>query len=120
MDASLAVLTAAVPRVLRGRGTSAVELDVAGRQLFVLAAARWTRYPAAQLARWIGRDPTGVRRLLKAGEAQGEESAALDENRRQFVISRERRTGPMSTSELRAMALTLADVRLRAEVGSSR
>ncbi len=120
MDASLAVLTAAVPRVLRGRGTAAVELDVAGRRLFVLAAARWTRYPAAQLARWIGRDPTGVRRLLKTGEAQGEESAVLDENRRQFVISRERRTGPMSISELRAMALTLADVRLRAEVGSSR
>lgn len=144
-DASLAVLTAAVPRVLRRRGTAATELDVAGRRLFVLAAGRWTRYSAAELARWIERDPTGVRRLLKAGEVKGGEgvgcesdatkngcmdsksalevessSAALRENRGRFVISRRRRAGPMSVDELRAMALTLADARLRAEVGSSR
>lgn len=154
IDASLAALTSAVPRVLRAKGTAATELDVAGRRLFVLAAGRWTRYPAAYLARWIGRDPTGVRRLLKAGEwAVAEEgpgvvgcdssstaNGCVDSKRaagprREWTGSASanfhddqgglygvpgRRTGPMSNGELHAMALTLADARLRAEVGSSR
>lgn len=148
IDASLAVLSAAVPRVLRGKGISATDLDVAGRRLFVLAAGRWTRYSAAQLARWIGRDPTGVRRWLRAGESEVAMDVQGDSASRRsgstsgahrrpgeaivsasacsqlapggFSPSRIGRARPLDAAEIHALALTLADARLRADVGASR
>lgn len=140
VDASLAMLTAAVPRVLRGKSTEAVEFDVAARRLFVLAAGRWTRYPAAQLARWVGRNATGVRRVLKAGEGgdprkagdagkassrrrlgEGESACASSQNCSDgFELPPSRRAPLLSVEELHAMALTLADPRLRSDVGSAR
>lgn len=151
IDASLAVLTAAVPRVLRAKGTAVADLDAAGRRLFVLAAGRWTRYSAAQIARWIGRDPTGVRRWLKAGESEGElevdrdsvptssgcrdstsnadraPAGAIASAGADFRIaggglasSRAPRARPLDAGEIHALALTLADARLRADRGASR
>lgn len=88
IDASLAMLSSIVPRVLRSKTAVPVEFDVAARRLFVHAAGRWTLYRAAEIARWIGRDPTGVRRLLKGPH-------------------------PLDVQELQAIALALADPRLR-------
>lgn len=88
VDASLAALSSVVPLVLRSKAAVPAEFDLAARRLFVLAAGRWTSYRAVEIARWIGRDPTGVRRLLKAPR-------------------------PLDPQELQAMALTLSDPRLR-------
>ncbi|HEY0877956.1 MAG TPA: hypothetical protein VGE10_05840 [Zeimonas sp.] len=142
VDVSLATLSSAVPRVLRSKADLPVELDVEGRRLFVLAAGRWTLYRAAEIARWIGRDATGVRRLLKAEEVAANEnraSGASDGERRARWLAAPRSPGavrsassndtrgnldaddlvpprrprPLASNELRALALTLADPRLR-------
>lgn len=115
-DASLGSLAASVTRVLRSARAQPGEFDLEERRLYVLSAARWTRYRAPELAKSIGCHPTSVRRLLRGVRDPGRliedeaESTAVQEH----VAGRSARSmRPMSTDEALAMALTLADVRLR-------
>lgn len=64
-DASVDSLIAAIPRALRSPRTLAQEFNPTERKLFVKAATRWTRYPAAELARQLGRHPTSAQRTLR-------------------------------------------------------
>lgn len=140
-DASLATLADAVARVRRSAASDAAQFGVADRRLFVLAAGHWTRYSAAELARWLGRDPTSVRRRLRAGRVrsefqiaepggdremhvQGRACRAVNDERKRDVPGGKQgipaASGTpgdgrsLSAVELRALALTLADARLRA------
>jgi len=87
-DSSVGLLVAAIPRVLRSPRIRVHEFSPGERQLFVRAAARWTHYPAAELARRIGRHPTSAQRTLRQNPA-------------------------LTPVEARAVAQVLADPRLR-------
>lgn len=109
-DASLAVLAESVARVACSARSAAAEFDIRERRLYLLSAARWTRYRAPELARSIGRHPTSVRRFLQGVEAvadaSGDTTAAATTT---SASTRHRMTG----GEARAIALSLADERLR-------
>jgi len=64
-DASLGVIASAVPRALRSPCSATREFGAVERRLFLLSAARWTRYRAAELARYVGCHPTAVRKLIR-------------------------------------------------------
>lgn len=101
-DASIDALAGAVPRVLRSQCTALHKFGVVERRLFLLSAARWTRYRAPELARHAGVHPTSVRKTIRrAGEAA---DAALERPRT--------RPARLEAAELLAMALTLAEPRL--------
>ncbi len=143
-DASLDAIASAVSRVLRSACSAPREFGPAERRLFLLAAARWTRYRSPELARCVGCHPTNARKMVRCGEgeagrvAHDDGVAGRSSKRRRQVrgddgisetdatrAGRHRgasasaqkariRRIPLTNDELRAMALTLADPRLSA------
>ncbi|MCD6681131.1 MAG: hypothetical protein LT102_10825 [Burkholderiaceae bacterium] len=116
-DASLGAIASAVLRALRSPCGGTHEFGAAERRLFPLSASRWTRYCAAELARYVGCHPTAARKMIRCAEAAG---AAADRHgvencdvNDQGVEARVRRL-PLTREELQAMALILADSRLSA------
>lgn len=128
-DASLDAIASVVPRVLRSAHSAPPDFGAIERRLFLLAAARWTRYRAPELARFVGCHRTNAWKMIRceehAGRARradrdGGPSVDRDEGQRadgkharraSSELSRIRRT-PLSHVEARAIALTLADARL--------
>lgn len=126
-DASIDAIGTAVPRVLRSAGIVPAEYTAAERRLFLLSAARWTRYRSPELARHLCRHRSNAWRVMRAA-AEGHEHAAdvndapIPDNGLMFsghsrpsndsrqMVSERSRT--LSDDELRAMALVLADSRL--------
>ncbi|MBW7924895.1 MAG: hypothetical protein H3C59_09140 [Burkholderiaceae bacterium] len=104
-DASLSMLADSVTRALRSPRSAPVTFDLAERRLYLLSAAKWTRYRATELARSIGSHPASVRRFLQGvhGAMQVENDAGA------AAPSRFR----MSGGEARAIALMITDERLR-------
>ena len=136
-DASIDQLLRAVPQALRSRCSLPHEFGAAERRLFLLAAARWTRYSGAELARRLGCHPTSAQRAIqrqraqKRAESSGErppreqaesraptssaptrDAASLDER---TDAARRRRHDLLTHDELYAMAMILADRRLDSE-----
>lgn len=64
-DASLDSIASAVPRVLRSACCDPQEFGPLERRLFLLAAARWTRYRAPELARFVGCDRTNAWKMIR-------------------------------------------------------
>lgn len=93
-DASIDALATAVAGVLRSARTAPAGFGTAERRLFLLSAARWTRYRAPELARHVQLHRSNAWRAMR--NAAAERAAALDDD------------------ELHAMALVLADRRLLA------
>lgn len=133
-DASLAMIAASVAGVMRSASLLPVEFALAERRLYLLSAARWTKYRAPEIARSIGCHPTSVRRVLHAAgpdhrfDEVARKSAMSGQSRRSMLAPRldapgkepaARGVPAMNRDELRAMALTLADGRLRWEMYSS-
>lgn len=110
-DASLAQLSSAVSVVLRSPRSACSQFGVDERRLFLLAASRWTRYQAPELARWAGCDPTTVRKVVARARCEAEARSLRGADR---AGERSGGASDMSASEVRALALTLADARLRA------
>lgn len=104
-DASLSMLADSVTRALRSPRSAPATFELAERRLYLLSAAKWTRYRAIELARAIGSHPASVRRFL-----QGVRGATQVENGAGATASSRFR---MSGEEARAIALTIADERLR-------
>ena len=132
-DASIDALTTAVACVLRSERTTLTEFDAGARRLFLLSAARWTRYRAPELARRLSRHETSVRKVMRRveehskpgsaatgsaamGSAATGSACAMDvesaTGSTAMSTSRSARAQSMSNDELRAMALVLADRRL--------
>lgn len=109
-DASIDALLRAVPRTLRSGRSLPRDFGVAERRLFLLSAARWTRYSGAELARHLGCHPTSAQRIVR--RERGEK--VLDNG----ATGRATRD-PLTSDELHAMALILADPRLSADVSSA-
>ncbi|MCD6673296.1 MAG: transposase [Burkholderiaceae bacterium] len=128
-DASIDAIASAVPRVLRSACNAPQDFGAIERRLFLLAAARWTRYRAPELARLVGCHRTSAWKMIRCEEHAGLQRRAdrndrspPDLDKKQSVdskparrasanTSRIRRT-PLSDIEARAIALTLADARL--------
>lgn len=133
-DASLDTIASAVPRVLRSGCSAPSEFGAAERRLFLLSAARWTRYRAPELARYVGCHRSNALKMLRCEEAalgcadRGDVSRRSWRDAATVPMPASRRAGgsgapgtearvrrsPLSGDELRAMALTLADSRLSA------
>ncbi len=107
-DASLAMLAGAVARVLRSPHSQPIAFDLPERRLYLLSASKWTGYRAPELARSIGCHPGSVRRFFRrAPEDPQVPNGATPRYH-------------MGEQEARAIALTLADDRLRWNAMSSR
>ena len=104
-DASLSTLGESVTRTLRSPRSTADAFGVPERRLYLLSAAKWTRYPATVLAEPLACHPGSIRRFL-----QGVRAAVQVENGPAAAAPNRFR---MSVAEARAMALTIADTRLR-------
>jgi len=134
-DASIDALATAVALVLRSAAVAPAEFGPAERRLFLLAAARWTRYRAPELARHVRRHRTNAWRAMGAaiGERAGGTSAddapvlpervhgrtgrSLERNGRSLEpngrsLEPNEHLQVLTDDELRAMALVLADRRL--------
>lgn len=136
-DASIDQLLRAVPLALRSRCSLPHEFGVAERRLFLLAAARWTRYSGAELARHLDCHPTSAQRAIQRQRAQkrsescGERHSGTQAERgvstsgaptrdatipgRRMDAARHRRHDLLTHDELYAMAMILADRRLDSE-----
>jgi len=143
-DASIDQLVRAVPQALRSRCRQTHEFGAAERRLFLLAAARWTSYSGATLARHLGCHPTSAQRAIQRQRAQKrtegdgvrvpgehEETGATHASEEQASrgvpshdastaggrggASRQRRHDLLTHDELHAMAMILADRRLDGE-----
>lgn len=134
-DASIDALTTAVACVLRSGRTTLAEFGSAERRLFLLSAARWTRYRAPELARHLCLHQTNVRKVMRRVEERpraglaaasagsgsgsasgvGSRSASATANSNGAIV-RPARSQSLSGDELRAMALVLADRRLSAPI----
>lgn len=137
-DASLDVIAAVVLRALRSRCSATHAFGAAERRLFLLSASRWTRYRAAELARYVGCHPTAARKMIRCEEAAPDRvdkscdadgrDIATDPGRKGGAVrvsrhapagvangvdARIRRT-PLTREELQAIALNLAEPRLSA------
>jgi len=112
-DASLDAIVSAVPRVLRSACNAPHEFGPAERRLFLLAAARWTRYRSPELARFVGCHRTNARKMVRCEDV---DAVPVLRHRRAAASSAEARIRrmPLIGDELRAMALTLAEPRLSA------
>lgn len=106
-DASIDALTTAVVLVLRSAAVAPAEFGPAERRLFLLSAARWTRYRAPELARHVRRHRTNTWRAMRASAAEPAKAPGADDARGLPGHSQ-----ALSGDELRAMALVLADRRL--------
>ncbi|MCZ2099661.1 MAG: hypothetical protein LC121_26045 [Anaerolineae bacterium] len=106
-DASIGALATAVALVLRSATVAPAEFGPAERRLFLLSAARWTRYRAPELARHVRRHRTNAWRVMRA--AVGERAKAPAANDAPVLPER---SDVLSAAELHAMALVLADRRL--------
>jgi REP element-mobilizing transposase RayT len=141
-DASIDALATAVALMLRSAAVTPAEFGPAERRLFLLSAARWTRYRAPELARHLRRHRTNAWRTIRAAIAERARAAAGDgavvalkpsqllaersqllAERSQLLAERSQRPTERSQTpaeyplvlnddELRAMALILADRRL--------
>lgn len=130
-DASLDTIASAVPRVLRSACSAPSGFGVAERRLFLLSAARWTRYRAPELARYVGCHRSNALKMLRCVEAApvrcADRGDGSERNSRDAAVpmpTRRRggawdaearvRRSPLNRDELCAMALALADSRLSA------
>lgn len=68
-DASLEAIASAVPRVLRSGCSAPHEFGAVERRLFLLSAARWTRYRATELARYVGCHRSSALRMVRCEAA---------------------------------------------------
>lgn len=110
-DASIDTLLWAVPRALRSARSLPDEFGPAERRLFLLSAARWTRYPGAELARSLGLHPTSAQRTIRGERAARTPGRGTAERQTEDVLT---------PDELHAMARFLADPRLTAEMSFGR
>jgi REP element-mobilizing transposase RayT len=134
-DASIDALATAVVLVLRSAAVAPAEFGPVERRLFLLAAARWTRYRAPELARHVRCHRTNAWRAMRAATRERARVAAADDGpvvserlqalRERSHVAPERshvaperlhvapeRLHTLNDDELRAMALALADRRL--------
>ncbi|HLS54437.1 MAG TPA: hypothetical protein VK052_00085 [Zeimonas sp.] len=106
-DASIDALATAVVLVLRSAAVAPAEFGPAERRLFLLSAARWTRYRAPELARHVHRHRTNAWRAMRAGIGERAKPSGADD-----APVLPERLHALNGDELRAMALVLADRRL--------
>ncbi len=127
-DASIDQLSRAVPGALRSRCRLPSEFGAAERRLFLLAAARWTRYSGSELARHLGCHPTSAQRAIQRQRVQKQAHGAraevvVDEPDNGAVAhaastaekttnARRRQPDVLTQEESHAIALILADPRL--------
>jgi len=104
-DASLSTLGESVTRTLRSPCSAPNAFRLSERRLYLLSATKWTSYRATVLAEPLGCHPGSVRRFL-----QGVRAAREVENGQGAATPNRFR---MSLAEARAMALMIADERLR-------
>lgn len=145
-DAAIDALLWSVPRALRSHRVLPHEFTLAERRLFLLSAARWTRYSGAELARHLGCHATSAQRTIR--RQRQEDASGKEEDRtprgadgpvraryrvtngsgnvdrptlasdanRGDTVGSRQRRDVLSASELHAMALLLADRRLSTKV----
>ncbi len=104
-DASLSTLGESVARTMRSPRSAPSAFGLHERRLYLLSAAKWTSYRATVLAEPLGCHPGSVRRFL-----QGVRAARVAESAPGAAAPNRY---CMSVAEARAMALTIADERLR-------
>ncbi len=132
-DVALIDIETSVPIVLRSARRESDGFGLSERRVSLAAAARWTKYRAPELARWLGCDATTARRRMR-GVVR---AADKDAKTRDSAVEGPERPGPaaegprrdagdqrgvprsgaarsgMSKAEEWALALTLSDARLR-------
>jgi len=145
-DAAIDALLWSVPRALRSHRVLPHEFTLAERRLFLLSAARWTRYSGAELARHLGCHATSAQRTIR--RQRQEDASGKEEDRtprdadgpvraryrvrngsgnvdrptlasdanRGDTVGSRQRRDVLSASELHAIALLRADRRLSTEV----
>ncbi len=112
-DASIDALATAVPRVLRSAGMIPSEFSPAERRLFLLSAARWTRYRPPELARHLCRHRTNAWRGMRSAAEENKNTAEVNDTPTPNDVRVFREHARMlNDDESRAMALVLADSRL--------
>ncbi len=134
-DASIDALATAVVLVLRSAAMAPAEFGPAERRLFLLSAARWTRYRAPELARHVHRHRTNAWRVMRAAIGERAKTGPVHDapvlperlhgSPERSLAPAERSLMPaehphvpterslrLNDDELHAMALVLADRRL--------
>ncbi|MCD6679550.1 MAG: hypothetical protein LT102_02675 [Burkholderiaceae bacterium] len=110
-DASIDALLTAVPQALRSDRVLPRKFGVAERRLFLLSAARWTRYSATELARHVGCHPTSAQRTIRQ-EREAKERGEAHPGTEDPIVASQLPRNVLTSEELHAMALILADPRL--------
>jgi len=110
-DASIDALLTAVPLALRSDRVLPHEFGVAERRLFLLAAARWTRYSGSELARHVGCHATSAQRTIR-WVRDAKDRLQRPPGTGDASVARRAPRDALTPDELHAMALILADPRL--------